>query len=181
MSAESSSSSPPRSNRKLSAHSPNLNDIPADIDRLAQEIRSLGRRHRSLSVGEDGTRENAATRPRSASRGSLGRDPDKATLGMPRNSSFSGEGDLDSYYEGVAFPGFIDGRPLTRRYLSLLPFQIPFKDDHGVGKSHDVPFLMGDGGESWHWPVHEVAVCVYKSLSGMFWCPAKSSRGVVWL
>lgn len=100
-----------------------LDDLPKDIDRLAQEILSLGLtrlpRHRSLSSGEEGARDHEVMRPRSASRGSLGRDADLpalTALTLPRNASFTAEADLDTYYEGVPMSGFSDSRPLTRRY-----------------------------------------------------------------
>lgn len=88
-------------------------DLPTDIDRLAQEILSLGSRRRSLSGGEKVVREGEGVmRARSVSRGSMG---DMAPMALPRTGSLSGEGDLDTYYEGVASSGNVDARPLTHR------------------------------------------------------------------
>lgn len=93
-----------------------LSDLPTDIDRLAQEILSLGgghgQRRRSLSGGEKVVRDGEGMRARSTSRGSMG---DMAPMVLPRTGSLSGEGDLDTYYEGVASTGNVDARPLTHR------------------------------------------------------------------
>lgn len=114
-------------------------EVVSDIDRLTQEILTLGAnynisRHRSLSGSDYEVRRDSSprfeeSRSRSTSRGDLepplrktsrssGTRVDFENLtGIPRSASFSGqEQDLDTFYEGMNVPGWIDKRPLSCRY-----------------------------------------------------------------
>lgn len=97
--------------------------VESDIDRLAQEILTLGQRKRSFNEQERVTEtipNVEEMRSRSSSRGRRisGSEFDNLATMLPRNSSFNlGEQDLDSFSEGQTIVRWVDKRPLSNRYV----------------------------------------------------------------
>ncbi|EEB13161.1 Cytosolic purine 5'-nucleotidase, putative [Pediculus humanus corporis] len=93
-------------------------EVKSDIDRLTQEILTLGAQRKRNTNEQEGVKETDDMRssantnfPRFS-----GSEFDPNLTGMPRNSSFNlGEQDLDTFSEGQTIVKWVDKRPISNR------------------------------------------------------------------
>ena len=93
-------------------------EVKSDIDRLTQEILTLGAQRKRNANEQEGVKETDDMRssantnfPRFS-----GSEFDPNLTGMPRNSSFNlGEQDLDTFSEGQTIVKWVDKRPISNR------------------------------------------------------------------